>query len=244
MFHHAQLGSSMRFSIAVLIALTQPVTLAPQTTVAGNTGHVISGRVEDPYDLRPEGAILMLGEEDSGGFLSTPVPIGANGSFVTRAVKPGTYVLEVIRTPHSATKAATVVGFTLVRVEAADVAGVTVVLRRDTAITGTFRMETDNPNAMWPPHIAVNAFLALDGAPFLDSQVAEGASGGKFVLRNAFGPRVLRCGYMLAPGTRGGHRRSSSMERTSRTCRPISAPTKTACWKSCLRSTRLAQLQR
>ncbi len=105
MFHHAQLGSSMRFSIAVLIALTQPVTLAPQTTVAGNTGHVISGRVEDPYDLRPEGAILMLGEEDSGGFLSTPVPIGANGSFVTRAVKPGTYVLEVIRTPHSATKA-------------------------------------------------------------------------------------------------------------------------------------------
>ncbi len=202
MLNHAQVGSAMRFAGVLLITLMQPVTPALQTTVPSNTGHVISGRVDDPYDLRPEGAILMLGSEtDSGSFSLTPVPIGANGSFVTRRVKPGTYVLEVIRTPHSATKAATVVGFTLVRVEAADIAGVTVVIRRDTAIAGTFRMESDNPNAVWPPEIVVSAFLALDGAPLLLGEGAEGASGGKFVLRNAFGPRVLRCGYTLAPGS-------------------------------------------
>jgi hypothetical protein len=203
MLNHAQLGSNMRCAVAMLITLMQPVTLAPQEGVPSVTGHVISGRVDDPYHLRPEGAILMLGREtDSGSFSSTPVPLGANGSFVTGPVNPGTYVLEVIRTPHSVAKPATVVGFTLVRVATADVAGVTVVIRRDTAITGTFRMESDNPTAVWPPHIVVNAFLALDGAPLLaDGQGAEGESGGKFVLRNAFGPRVLRCGYTLAPGS-------------------------------------------
>ena len=98
-------------------------------------------------------------------------------------------------------KPARVVGLTLVRAGAADVPGVTVVIRRDTAITGTFRMESDIPTAVWPPHIVVNAFLGLDGAPLLGGQVAEGASGGKFRLANAFGPRVLRCGYTLAPGS-------------------------------------------
>ena len=48
----------------------------------------------------------------------------------------------------------------------------------------------------------VNAFLALDGMPLLAGVVGEGAAGGKFVLRNAFGPRVLRCGYTNAPGSR------------------------------------------
>jgi hypothetical protein len=38
--------------------------------------------------------------------------------------------------------------------------------------------------------------------PALADIVAEGAAGGKFVLRNAFGPRVLRCGYTNAPGSR------------------------------------------
>jgi hypothetical protein len=201
MLNQAQLGLRMRFVLAMFITLVQPVTLTPQAGVPSVAGYFISGRVDDPYHLRPEGAILMLGREtDSGSFNSTPVPIGPNGSFVTGPVNPGTYVLKVIRTPHSVAKRATVVGFTLVEVDAADVVGVTVVIRRDTAITGTFRMESDNPTAVWPPHIVVNAFLALDGAPLLDSEVAEGASGAKFILRNAFGPRVLRCGYTLPPG--------------------------------------------
>jgi hypothetical protein len=37
--------------------------------------------------------------------------------------------------------------------------------------------------------------------PLLNGTVAEGAPAGEFALRNAFGLRVLRCGYTLAPGS-------------------------------------------
>jgi hypothetical protein len=63
-------------------------------------------------------------------------------------------------------------------------------------------MESDDPAAVWPPHIVVHADLAATGASFLGSQGAEGAPGGKFVLRNVYGPRVLRCGYTLAGASR------------------------------------------
>lgn len=184
--------------LACLLAV--PATLAYQEGTPTQKDHLISGRVVDPHRLRPEDAVLMLGAEQDGGFSSVPVPVGADGSFVTPRLNPATYVLEVVRTPHSATKAATVVGFSIVPLSTADVAGVTVTVRRDTAITGTFRMERDNAAAEWPPKIVVNAFLALDGAPLLNGTVAEGAPAGRFVLRNAFGPRVLRCGYTLAAG--------------------------------------------
>jgi hypothetical protein len=180
--------------------LAVPVTLAHQEGTPAQKGHVISGRVVDPHRLRPEDAVLMLGTERDGGFSSVPVHMGADGSFVTQRLNPGTYVLEVVRTPHSRTKAAIVVGFSIVPVSTAEVAGVTVAVRRDTAILGRFRMESDNAAAEWPPHIVVYAFLALDGAPLLKGTVAEGAPAGRFVLRNAFGPRVLRCGYALANG--------------------------------------------
>jgi hypothetical protein len=144
----------------------------------------------------------MLGRRENGSFGSTPVPVAPDGSLVTSKVTPGTYVLELVRTPHSATKRATTVALSIVAVSTADVSGVTVEVRRDTAITGTFRMESDNPKAEWPPHIVVNAFLALDGMPLLKGTLAEGAPEGKFILRNAFGPRVVRSGYMLAPGSR------------------------------------------
>jgi hypothetical protein len=61
-------------------------------------------------------------------------------------------------------------------------------------------METSDPQAKWPPHIGVHAYLALDGAPLMDATAADGAPTGTFVLRNAFGPRVLRCTYNLLPG--------------------------------------------
>ena len=93
-----------------------------------------------------------------------------------------------------------VVGFNIVTVGTADVSGVTVEIRRDTALTGRFRTESDNPSAEWPPHLSVGAFLALEGMPMLPGPGADGAPAGRFVLRNAFGPRVLRCGYTLAPG--------------------------------------------
>ena len=143
--------------LACLLAV--PVTLAYQEGAPTQKGHVISGRIVDPHRLRPEDAVLMLGTEQDGGFSSVPVHMGADGSFVTKRLNLGTYVLEVVRTPHSRTKAAIVVGFSIVPVSTADVAGVTVAVRRDTAILGRFRMESDNAAAEWPPHIVVYAFL-------------------------------------------------------------------------------------
>jgi hypothetical protein len=129
------------------------------------------------------------------------VQIGADGAFVARDLAPGNYIFEVVRTPHSATKPAVPVAFQVVRVIDADLTNVSVVIRRDTAVTGRFRMESDNPAAAWPPEIHVNAQLALDGLGFAGSKGADGAPAGTFILRNAFGPRVLRCGYTLAPNS-------------------------------------------
>ena len=49
-------------------------------------------------------------------------------------------------------------------------------------------------------HIVVNAFVAAPGDSILRSAIADGAPGGRFVLRNAFGPRVIRPGYSLTGG--------------------------------------------
>jgi hypothetical protein len=51
-----------------------------------------------------------------------------------------------------------------------------------------------------PPQIVVNAFLAVDGIPLSRGTIADVESGKTFVLRNAFGPRVIRCGYTAPPG--------------------------------------------
>jgi hypothetical protein len=197
------IGPFVRLAIGLICALTVAILPGHQERGDAGPGSVITGHVVDPHQLRPEEAVLMLGrEQDDGSFVSIPISIGADGSFVTPRLRPGTYVLEIVRTPHSATKAASVVGFRIVAVGPSDVSGVMVEVRRDTVVTGRFRMESDNPSAEWPPHIGVNALLALDGEPLLTSTVAEGAPEGKFVFRNAFGPRVLRCGYTLAPGSR------------------------------------------
>src|SRR5688500_11411830 len=63
-------------------------------------GHTISGKVVDPYLLRPEGAVLMLGQPDGlSSFSSVPIPIAIDGSFTTPRRSPGVYVLELVRTP-------------------------------------------------------------------------------------------------------------------------------------------------
>ncbi len=139
-------------------------------------------------------------DRNDASLSSRPVSIKSDGSFVTDPFDPGTYVLELIRGANSAT--AIPVGVTLVSLETSDLSNVTVAVRRDTAITGTFRMESDNPAPVWPSHIHVLADLAVNGMAFLGSRMADGAPGGKFVLRNAFGPRVLRCGYTLAAGSK------------------------------------------
>jgi hypothetical protein len=192
---------SVRLAV-VFCACAAATPLGQRAAGDVETGHTISGRVVDPYLLRPEGAILMLGQpEGLSSFSSVPVPMAADGSFTTPRRSPGIYVLQVVRTPNSATKPAQVVGQTIVQLATADVSGVTVDVRRDTTLIGRYRMESDNPKAAWPSHIHVLAFLAVDGLPMVASESADGAPGGTFVLRNAFGPRVLRTGYVPVPGS-------------------------------------------
>lgn len=198
--------SSTRYSARGFIVLAclaaAPSAHGSQEPRGLEGGRVISGRVVDPYRLGREDTVLMLGRRDMDGFSSEPIAVGADGSFATPPLSPQICVLQLVRAPQSPMKSGTIVGFTLVTLGASDISGVTVEVRRETAITGRFRMESDEPQALWPQHIVVNASLALDGMPPLATVVAEGAAGGKFVLRNAFGPRVLRCGYTNAPGSR------------------------------------------
>jgi hypothetical protein len=164
-------------------------------------GAVISGRITDPRHIRPEGAVLLLTRQEGSGSSSRPVPIAADDSFVTPALPAGTYVLELRRGVNGAPTGENVIGFALVDVHTADVAGVDVAVRPDVAIRGRFTFETDNPANPAPPSIVVYAFLAVDGFPSLGGTVAEGGPASSFVLRNAFGRRVVRTGYTLAPGS-------------------------------------------
>jgi hypothetical protein len=196
------LCSCARLVIAVLFVSVSAGTLA-QDVAKPAPKYTIFGRVADPDNLRPEDAALMLGRQDGeSSFSRTPVSVAVDGRFIAGSLAPGIYVLEVVRTPNSPVKPEVPVAFEMVRITDADVKDVTVTIRRDTAITGRFKMESSNPVAVWPTHIVVNAQVAVDGEGYLSSRSADGAPGGTFVLRNVFGPRVLRCGYILAPGHR------------------------------------------
>lgn len=193
---------SSRTSVVIAAALAAGLIGRAEQTFPPGARYTISGRVTDPLKLQPEDAVLTLGRvNDDGAFGSAPVEIGDDGGFVAHDLAPGTYIFEVVRTPHSATKPAVPVAFQVVRIIDADLTNVSVTIRRDTAVTGRFRMESENPAAAWPPHIHVNSQLALDGLGFAGSKGADGAPAGTFTLRNAFGPRVLRCGYTLAPNS-------------------------------------------
>lgn len=91
--------------------------------------YTIPGRVSDPHNLRPAEAVLMLGSQQGDSFASAPVRLQRDGTFVTDAVAPATYVLRLVRTPHSSTHAATDVALTIVEVREADVTGVVVEVR-------------------------------------------------------------------------------------------------------------------
>jgi hypothetical protein len=195
----AKLVSTASINVLRLIIVcvsTISLACAFQRSEAPN-GHVISGRVADPLNLHPEDAVLMLGSERDGSFRAIPIRLGPDGSFVTPKVDPDTYLLQVIRTPHSPTKAAVDVGLAIVPVGTADVSDVTVTIRPDSTVNGQFRMESDDPAAKWPRSIHVSAYLTFDGSPLLKGTSAEGAAGGRFILRNAFGRSVIRSGYEL-----------------------------------------------
>jgi hypothetical protein len=191
-----------RLLLCLVMACIQPFVAASHMQRAA-AGPRISGRVVDSHGLVPVGVELMIGTEDGeSSFGSFPAELGADGSFVTRPLVPAAYVLEVRPAAHSTvTGAGAEAGLIVVTFRSADLDGVVIRTGPNFSVTGRFRMESDNPLAPWPPHIAVQAILAVDGSGMLPSSIAEGAPAGRFVFRDVHGPRVLRCGYTLAAGS-------------------------------------------
>jgi len=184
-----------RRTLALFISISLCLVASACST---QSGHVISGRVVDPQRLQHEGAQWGL-RVDSDVFRTvfTPefVDLNADGSFVTRRLPAGTYVLQVLRMPHSRTQPDRIVAYSTVTLGTQDVNGVTVTIRPDFAVHGKFRMETDNRAARWPDSIGVSAPVALQGTQPLAQMAADGTEGGHFWLHNAFGPRVIRTNY-------------------------------------------------
>jgi hypothetical protein len=189
------------FRVVTLWVLATAALVAQQPLPNDDAGFVISGHIVDPHRLRPQTATLLLGHQEGSSYSSTPVEVAADGSFRTVRVTPGTYVFELVRDAFAPGAHGGVIGFATATVAASDVSGVRIDVRRDSTITGRYRLESDNPRAEPPPHIHVIAFLALDGESILTHSPPENGPDNTFVLRNLFGPRVLRCGYQLAPGS-------------------------------------------
>jgi hypothetical protein len=188
---------------AVSLVATGMVVAAAALTVRAfqqdpNPGVVVRGRIIDPPGLRTPTTLLMAWHQlrpYSGA--GEPVTLAADGTFVTRALRPGTYAFEALRS-SSASSAADVLGLEIVEVGVAK--DVTIRLRPASQLTGHYRMESDDPKAAWPVDMNVMANIAVDGLEITTSGVTEGAPGGRFVLRNAFGPRVLKFGYRVPTG--------------------------------------------
>ena len=189
--------------LTIIVALTAGAPAFVRNATVPPGTYVISGRIVDPHNLRPEATSLRLVEpgDEWSSFGAGSIPVTAGGRFSASGLGPGTYVLEVMRQPAlNPAKPPIPVGFSVVRIKDRDVKNVVVSIRRDTTITGHFKMESTNPAATWPSHIVVNAQVALDGTGLLGSTVADGAPNGTFVLRNPYGPRIIRCGYSSVPG--------------------------------------------
>ena len=180
---------SMTAATAVVAAVAVRPLLALD---APQPRFTISGRVEDPHKLRPAEAMLSLAFERDGMGYGIPVPMTRAGDFATHALSPGTYVLTVVRTPNSKVAPSTTVGLTITRIENADVTGLRVTIQPDMSIEGTFRMA---PGIAWPAQIVVTSCLEPEGTRLANCLAAEGAPGGRFVLRNAYGPRLLKVSY-------------------------------------------------
>jgi hypothetical protein len=58
------------------------------------------------------------------------------------------------------------------------------------------------PGMPWPSDLVATACLAEEGLRLAACQAAEGAPNGKFLLRNAFGLRILRLDWTLSPTQR------------------------------------------
>ena len=171
----------------------------PALTRGAQWRYLIAGRVEDPHGLRPANVMVTVGFDRDGVGYGVPMAVAADGSFVTHALSPGTYVLTVIRNPYSTTERSMPVGLTIARLENADVTDVIVTIQPDTALEGRFSMEPGTPR---PSSIAVSSCLAAKGVRLAGCLAADGRADGTFVIRNAYGPRVL---HVAVNGGDGRH---------------------------------------
>lgn len=161
--------------------------------------YVISGRVEDPHQLRPANMLLMVGYERDGAGMAYPVTIAENGTYATNTLLPNKYVLTVFRDSHSSGRRSTPIGLTIAEVVNADLTNVNVTIRPDVNVAGRIRRQQGAP---LPSSLVVKACLGEEGLRFADCQVADIAADGRFLLRNPFGPRVLQVSGTSSPRLR------------------------------------------
>lgn len=186
------LTRASRIALAALAAAGAGLTgLTPPTAAAGHAGQprfVISGRVEDPHHLMPGDAMLTVGFDRDGVPYGVPVTMTASGAFATNWLTAGSYVLTVIRHPYSDTERPVPMGLAVARIVDRDVTNVTVTVRPDVAMEGRLRTTSGTPV---PAGVAVTSCLADEGVRLAGCVTAQRLAGGRFVLRNAFGPRLL-----------------------------------------------------
>ena len=140
-------GSALAVApVLIWLALAQiKETAQPQPTP-----YRISGRVEELYP----GLGLMLGSaKGETSYAKVAVPVAPDGAFVTRPLASGVHVLELVEpsSPEPTSR-----GVRIVHVTSSDINGIVLRPLPRYALTGRFRMESDNRAAVWPPHIVVD----------------------------------------------------------------------------------------
>jgi len=80
-------------------------------------------------------------------------------------------------------------------------AGVPATLVGRGVMRGQYVMRADDPAAKWPPYIHVIA-MRVGGDALERTVTSEEMPNGEFILRNVFGPHILRPGWTPEPGVR------------------------------------------
>ena len=180
-----------RCVLCTVLASSAGIQVGPRPTISG---HVVDSARRVPAHVE-----LYVWQANGGGSSGGPVVVAADGSFTTPPLLPVTCVLNVGPGPISPVDPGGEGALAIVELGSANVTGVTLETRRS-VLRGKFVMRGDDAAAKWPSSIHVTPLLVAGGVQL--SGISEGAPNGEFILRNAFGPRLLRPGYILTPGFR------------------------------------------
>lgn len=153
--------------------------------------YLIAGRIEDPHGRRPAPTSVILGYDRDGIGYGLKVPTAPDGSFVTQALSPGTYMLALIPTTEPPARHPVPLALEIVRLGNADVTGVRLRVRRDVTVRGRVRAVDGAASAAT---LAITSCLDVDGVRYVDCRSASVATDGTFELKNPFGPRILTAG--------------------------------------------------